>query len=407
MKNRLTSRSGRAAASIAALVTTALVAAGPRAFAQEAKPGQPDIAITVAPFHDLGGAEYKGPDGRPLTERLVTALRQAIAESAKHTYHVADPTDANVVAKNATAFVVETEVTAIETGDSANRPYMLVSRLYREGKARKLVAQFAGNAHTLRDLTGNLMNQSSASSAGLIGGIGKQIVEAAENARPASEAFNDMVKAASVSHRVTVDVMNDASGKQEPRQAIGIGQKYRLRVNSQDPGAVYIVSIDLATKRPSTPYAQNEPLDVAPGQAVTLPPNDPFIAPKSATTLEYIVFVRKRGASKSADAGAPETTAPYAVGPSVTPIQVASLRDRGLLSMRVVARSIGGGGDQTDAIELLSSPFLKGAGGFDPGISQLLKEYGNDPEGSWLATRVKIVVGKSEGGEVGSPAPKG
>ena len=390
------------AASAAALLGTGLSA---RAAAQSGKPGVPDISIRVETFKDMGGAEYKGPDSSPLTERLVSAMKYAIADAAKKDFRVADPTDPNVVAKNATAFVVESEVTAIEVGaDPDHRPYMLVSRLYREGKARKLVAQFAGNARTLRDLTGNLGNQSGASNAGLIGGIGKEIVDAAENARPLADALDEMIRASTATHRVTVDVMADANGKQEPRQGVLTGQRYRLRVNSQDAGRVYLITMDTATKHVSTPYAQTEPLDAGPGSPVTLPPNDPFIAPKTPGTLEYIVFVRK---GHGAAASLAEPRAPYAAVPARKPIQVASLRENGLLTAPLVSRALVGFEEGGPAIELLSSPTLKGPGSLEPGIANLLSEYQSDPDGTWIATRVKVTVTRSsEGsGDTGSAAP--
>ena len=345
--------------------------------------------VSVAPFKDMSGADAKGPDGKPLPERLTSALKQFLTEGAKGRY---------TVAGSGSKFVVENEISALEVGPVSKRPYIVVTRLYME-KPRRLVAQYCGKAPTLRALTGNLERQADAAATGLIGGIAKEIGAAVVHAGKVADdaSFDAMVKAATATRRITVDVLGDG-GDQKPRQQIGGGEKFRLRVNSQDAGAVYIVQI--RDNRPMVPYSQNEPLDVAQGKPVTLPPNSPFTAPKvkAATAMEYIVFVRKGGkvdggvpVTPGTQTGAEASLVPTRLTPRAAPrgsIQMAS-------SVSFLPRGFGLD-QEDDKIELLSvtSPDAEG----DAGIASLLQQYQNDPDDKWIAVRIKIAISPSGAG---------
>lgn len=350
----------------------------------------PKLTISVSTLRDLGGASYKGPDGKPLTERLASALRKYLSDGAEGRYTVGGIAGAAEAPKTAPKFVVEGDISAIEVGDADKRPYLLITRVFREdGKARRLVAQYAGSAQSLRDLTGNMTNQAGVSRMGLAGQMAKEIANAALAARGGTEEFDALVKAATTVRRVTVDVLSEASGDQKPRQQLVSGEKYRLRVNSQDAGSVYIVAV-AADGRPMTPYAQSEPLDVAQGAPVVLPPNSPFTAPKvnAPTTVEYIILVRKKKSTASSQMPSFDTRNMVA---SAAPI--APLFPRG---------AVRGGQETTStAIELLTStsPLVNKT---DDGVENLVELSKTDGDSGWVGARVKITV-VPVGGSGGTP----
>jgi hypothetical protein len=134
----------------------------------------PEVIISVRRLRDAGGDpdRYKGPDGKPLTQRTAEALSRVLAERANNRYQVPGfspvvppAKDGKNDAKPASVrFIIDGDLSALESpysGDDAksinseSRPYLLVARVWQE-KPRRLVAQFVGVAGSLRDLTGNL-----------------------------------------------------------------------------------------------------------------------------------------------------------------------------------------------------------------------------------------------------------
>jgi len=363
-----------------AATTTAAVAA--------AADTLPSFAISVADFRDAGGATYKGPDGKPLTDRLATALRSYLTDGATRGHYLVLTGD-KTAGKSVARFLVEGDLSAIQIGDPDQRRYMLVARVFRldsGGKERKLVAQFAGTAG-LRDLTGNMGGQAGMSRMGLAGELAKEIADAAEGTLPSGDAFDDMVQKATALHRVTVDVIGDTEPK--PRSAVAAGEKFRLRVSSQESGKVYLIGLDPATKRPVSLYSQDDPLDVTVGHPVVLPPVNPLVAPQvtAPATLEYVVFVRHR-----AEAGHAAATAASAIDPTAMVASTAPIAPPVMVARRGRAIEPTDTG-KTEKIELLScvAPSVGGSS-MDAGIATLLALYQSDPTDNWIGVRVKVAV---------------
>lgn len=183
-------------------------------------PALPVVIVSVRRFRDAGGEidRYKGPDGRPLTERLSDALVRALSDTAAGRFVVAGSVGAEDASKTAIRLIIEGDLSAPDSeavpdgqqtamamvsiatnlapvpthpapisttlpagGDNAtgSRPYLLVTRVWRDGKPRRLVAQFAGVAGSVRGLTGNLLGESDANLSGVVGGMAERIGKAA------------------------------------------------------------------------------------------------------------------------------------------------------------------------------------------------------------------------------------
>lgn len=264
------------------------------------------VEVRVAPLKATGGAIGKGPDNKPIEERFTTALQKLLTESAKGKFGT------NGTASNSD-FVVEGELSALQTAKNTAGGYLCTVRLFQTGKSgRRLVGQWAGTAKTVRDLTGNITKDKSISSLGLAGELATRIgavVSAAmgtgsgETAKPATvftpAVYNALIKTATANRRLTVDVVPaGATGAADakPRNTLLPGEKYHLQVSAQDAGDVYVLALVSDREndgKPKSPYAQNEALSALPGRPVLLPPNAPFTAPASGTA-DWVVFVRRK-----------------------------------------------------------------------------------------------------------------
>lgn len=393
-----------------ALVQPVLIHAGEDVGGRGGKKVAAQAVITVAPFKDNSGTAVKSADGKLLADQVTLGFRRLLAEQAKGHYIVS----ANGKGpKDLPLFTVEGEIATVGIGSADTQPLVLVMRLYQEGsKGRKMVAQFTGKSPTLRGLTGNLQQQGGISGLGLLGEIGEQLGKAVSLHQNNTNDFDKMVKTATAVRRITVDVLGE-NGKPVVRQQVNPGDKFQLRVNSADKGAVYIVQLD-KNGNPMTPYSQDDPMDVAPNAPVLLPPNNSFIAPKGAggSTLEYVVFIRKGGAAPGTETGT-ETGAGTQTGTETgveKPAQNNNATFHGYGMGAVVQddnpflrTSFHAEEDNPEQIELLSVV----APGQEPneGIVALIAQYQNDPAGKWIGVRIKVPVITTDGNGTGSPAP--
>jgi hypothetical protein len=334
------------------------------------------VILGVGNLHDLGGAGLKGPDGKALTDRLENALRKFVAEEAPRSNGRIFAAGSGEAIRGASRLIIEGDVSRPEmaNGDSS---YLVVLRVYRDEKPRKLVAQFAGTAASLRHLTDNFDRQPGISSYGLLGELTRRIVENASVT--GKEGWEDLVKSATSARRVTVDLLEAYNNSQKPRLSVLPGEEFRLRVSSQDVGEAYLVALDGRSK-PTLPFAQPEGTDVAPNYPALLPLDSTLTAPrvKSLTTVEYVVLVRRRRSDENGNGK--------------------TLRDIPATGEGTNAVSFTTRGGQDDNCEWPQAPKpIQILGSITPeeqdeGIAALVERYQGDPAGSWVGTRVKINV---------------
>ena len=285
------------------------------------------------------------------------------------------------------------------------------------GNGRYLVGQWAGTARGLRDLTGNIGKDAGVSTLGLAGELASRIatvvggasggVKAGGGGGTPPEVYNALIKTATASPRLTADVITEGAGNAQPRNTLLPGEKYRLRVSPQDAGTIYILSLGVNGK-PSSPYAQNEPLDGSPGRAVTLPPNSPFIAPKSGAT-EWVILLRRKDADK-ASVAVPGVTLlsmrgvallPGALEPDTPQYGVPDLPPYGVpdtISAGAPVAVIGG------AVGVAPVAVAPTKGKLDEETERILGMMKRDAPGTWVALSLKLPVVPADG-KTGSAAP--
>ena len=318
--------------------------------------------LIVKPLRDASGTLPKGAGEAPLNVRYAQALRGRIRDVAKNSLRVlgADADD-----RAAVHFTVEGDLSRADTTSLTAGAYLCVLRLYREGKPRRLILQMAGTADTLRDLTGNLKQNPAFDLNGLAGEFAARIAAATRPETEASEFLAAADKAAE-SRRLTVAmVTEDAAGKptDAPGMDIKKGATFRLRVTSQDAGAVYLVA--LTDGGPKPVFAPADALDIRPNVPVLLPPGAP-LTPPAADSAEYIALVRI--SAKAADAKGNGPAAP-------TDAARGDARDREKES-------------SAPAQVLLSGE--RAPGDLDEGVKRLLALLRGDASGTWTAIRVRV-----------------
>ncbi len=390
------------------------------AFAASGRFASAAVDVRIAPLKATGGAIGKGPDNKPIEERFTTALQKLLAESAKGRFGTSGTTKDS-------DFVVEGELSALQTAKNTAGGYLCTVRLFQTGKSgRRLVGQWAGTAKTVRDLTGNITKDKSISNLGLAGELASRIgaVVSASMGTAAGETpktsavltpavYNALIKTATANRRLKVDVVSGGATDDKLRSTLVPGEKYHLLVSAQDAGTVYVLALVSDAEndgKPKSPYAQNEAPAALPGRSVLLPPNAPFTAPQTGTA-DWVVLVRRKPADKATDkAGAAPSASVivprsaggigvpgFALLPGATTDDPYGVADTppgyGVPDVPPGAGvTIIGGALAATPIALPKPVVTTAKSELDAETERILRMMQSDPAGTWVALEIKLPV---------------
>ena len=305
--------------------------------------------LTVKPLRDAGGTLPKANNEPPLNARYAQALRGRIKDEAKQALLVAgiDPESK----AETTRYTVEGDLSRADGTSENTGAYLCVLRVYREGKSRRLLLQLAGTANTLRDLSGNLRRDPNVNVNGLAGAFAARIVAALQGGED-ENALTDLLGKVD-SKRLTAAALTEGeSGKQEeaPNLTLKKGAKFRLRVASEDAGAVFL--LEIADGKPTSVFAPETPQEIASGKPVILPLDAPLTA-TNKETREFLVLFR---------VGKPE----------IPPLKQA------------------GAAEESPSVQLIVSGGAKSPKALDEGLKRILTRYRQDSAKAWTVLRVRL-----------------
>lgn len=257
-------------------------ASSPGTAKREVSPGSGEPAsIAVQPLRDAGGAGEKGPDGASLNVRLTRGLEAYLGEAARGRLRL-------VPASAQPDFSAQGEISKPDTAPAGAGPYLLVLRLFREGKSRQLIGQWAGVADTVRDLSGNILRDPRVDPNGLTGELCKRAIAAAVGGSwPQMESFDKLLGT------------TRATGV-EAKVLPAPGGGYRIEVKSDAAGTVFVVGMRAGVPRALLLSEAPQVVDLSAGKAVVLPTQKTFALeePASIGPREVVVLVRRKAAER-------------------------------------------------------------------------------------------------------------
>ena len=352
--------------------------------------------LQVLPLRDAGGLPEEGGKA-PLNAQLTQGLAKYLADTAGGRVLIVDAQMRAVSGKGQPGprgkrgggkpeFTLEGELSHVQTGAADGGAYFCVLRLFEQrssdgSSVRRLRHQWAGMAQTYLDLTSNLRHDGRVDPEGLLGGLAKSVL-ADVSTLPASDQvkqFAAFVATASAFKRVTAQVVPEAApiaaAEQPPLQS---GDRYRLKVMSQDRGSVYLVALD-SSGQPSGLFLPDS------GQEIEVDADRPALVPgetplqtglvTAATDHQIIVLVRRSQKAAAQDA------------PTASLLHLANLYLRDT-SADTTTPGTSAAVQILDSAPAISAPPAPD----DPGIARLLHMAASDPAGTWLAQTVTVHI---------------
>lgn len=345
---------------------------------------EPSLPILrVAAFRDGGGLIPPSKGEKPLTIRLSQALEERLMQAGKGRFRVIGVGQKGQEPR----FTLEGELSHTESENTDEGPYLCVARLFREGKRRQVVAQWAGYARTYRDISSNIRHDARVDADGLIGELTKRIAGTVGKTGQAEQTkrFAAFVRTAASGKRLQAEVViqKDENAALSPTKRLLSGDPYRLRVDSPVAGSLYLVGYE-KTGRPVSLQSDSDhaalPVTASRDQLAPAPSEQPLNAGRVQlpTEREIVVLVRSQGRQLET-ASWQLKAAPEEKSQKETKAPGGQVRENQTGSPAVSVLDVGGSGEKDDGEE-------------DPVVAHILERAFSDPPGTWLAARLKVRV---------------
>lgn len=337
--------------------------------------------LRVAAFRDGGGLVPPSKGEKPLTVRLSQALEERLVQAGKGRFRVVGTGQKGQEAR----FTLEGELSHTEADDTDEGPYLCVARLFREGKRRQVVAQWAGYARTYRDISSNIRHDTRVDADGLIGELTKRIAGTVGRTGQAEQTrrFAEFVRKAASGKRLQAEVViqKDENAALSPTKRLLSGDLYRLRVDSPVAGSLYLVGYE-KTGRPVSLRSDGDhaalPILARRDQVAPAPGEEPLNAGRVQLPVEREIVVLVRGQGRQLETASWQRESPSKEqSRKGTKPSEAQARENQTGSPAVSVLEVGGG---------------ENGGEEDPVVAHILERALSDPPGTWLAARLKVRV---------------
>ena len=329
--------------------------------------GTPIVRVLL---HDGGGLTERGPDGRPLEQRLTQAVEDYLSRIGAGHFLVAESSQVKA------SYTVEGSLSHEARNDKSGGPYTLRLHLQSEGSGHPVLAEWTGTAESLRYLTANLRQDPRVDIEGLVGEMGRRIAGAVAGAQQ-SESLSAALSSIDRGKRLGAELVRDSGNAPESAGRIDIhaGSRFRIRVRSKDAGSLFLLSTDPASVRALITSEPGGEIRVDPGQPLLFP-TDGLVAESDtqAPDRSLIVLVNKSGVhggilrDPRPDAGGTDTgNSMLHVPPTVN--------------------------DTSEAPPvLITEGRAAGSSKGDAAVTRILRSISTDPRGSWLSQVLKVRV---------------
>lgn len=243
--------------------------------------------VSVQPLQSLTSMPRES-DGRELNLALTDGFRKQLAELAQGRYEIVDE-------KTSAPFHLSGELALANVGARSTGPYLCTWRLYRQGKARKLVGQWVGSVRYYRDLTSNLLRDPNLHPGGLLGLMGEHMSAALARHTQQAEGLSAEETLDSIGPAALATALVDGKGRLLPDRApLRSGQDFYIQLKGTQSGQVFLVE-RTPTGNLKLLYSPEQTADpLRPDQSLILTPRTPLIAPmEEGKGTDVLVLVRQ------------------------------------------------------------------------------------------------------------------
>ena len=350
--------------------------------------------LKVPGFKDAGGL-VRDAQSDPLNVQLTRGIAAYLESHANNRYTVVvGSPKASRLQLPAVAYELQGDLSHTETDSADGGPYVFVLRLYLEGTTPKLVNQWAGLAKTYLDISANVTHNAAVSEEGLIGGLCARVISAITEGPAVDQSgeFAKLVKTSSQFSRITADVVPVAQWTGPFAPKLHSGGQYRVKVTSEDNGAVYLVGV-AADGTPSSLFVPDDAskIDVAAGRPAIVPADPPLLTGEVDAPIDKRIVVLVRRTILAADAGDAQGPSTAAVPRKIDLIYAGGLAQP--TSQRPPVEILDGGPSPRQLV-------------VDADVSRLLAMAAKDPPGTWMAKTITVHIDPETPAPTLTPAPK-
>jgi hypothetical protein len=327
--------------------------------------------LVVSAVHNAGGLTVRDRQGRPFQVGLTELLQTTLKDKLEGRCLVLTPDRAARLTRASLRYTLQTELSQVQGGVSAaGGCYLAVARLFKEGPTRLLIAQWAGSAASLLNLTSNLERIPNIDALGLVGELANQVsIALMFKAGPDQKTLLRRLQSLHISPGDLTVVPVDSSGHAivEP---ISHSQPYGIRVMTKHEGTLYVIAMDTGYKQLKMPV---------PG--VNLVVNQPIVFPLQQTLvargIQFFVIVncgKHALARNSVEQNRQKSTSGSPVA-GVSPGQY--------------TEATASEQDASPSIRLISCMPVAEQSDHNDVIVRLLNQIATEPSGSWIGIRTK------------------